>query len=129
MFDLQRGFVAAGTWFVISLGLGMAIGSTQSIGVLAESAAVMGASELASDWLHGAANVYPSGLTGALGVGLAFAAGQKMIHGDGAYLANATAGAVNHAASSYVEAMVYPAQYESEYPGQVSTEEGAVSTN
>lgn len=130
MFDLQRGFVAAGTWFAVSYGLGMALGASQSVAVLAESAAVMGASELASDWLHSVAGMYPTGLSSAVGVGLSFAAGQALVRGDGAYLANATAGAANHAVSTYVEGMVYPAQYENnDVPGLVTTEEGAVSTD
>ena len=68
--DLQRGVVAAGSWFAITYGAAVVLGLPISASAAAASAAYLGASAVASDYAHNWLNVYPSMWTSALGTGL-----------------------------------------------------------
>ena len=124
MFDVNRGLTAAGTWFAVSYGFSVLLGVNVSMGEVAESAAYMGASAVASDWLHSAWHMYPTAITSALGTGVVFAAAQAVGKGSDAYVANVAAGATTDVVASFVTHAVYPSP---DY-ADAAPEDGAVST-
>ena len=131
--DLQRGVVAAGSWFAITYGAAVVLGLPISASAAAASAAYLGASAVASDYAHNWLNVYPSMWTSALGTGLFYAAGQRLGEGSTEYFANAVSGAVGDVAGNAVH-NAYFNSYSSGGDasgfdaGTVTSEEGAVST-
>ena len=125
MSEVERGLAAAGAWFAIAYAASAFLGGAASVASLAESAAYMGASAVASDYAHNWLHMYPSGWSSALGTGLAFAAAQRAGKGSVDYLANVSAGAISDVASSVV-LRSYNSQ--DSYSNDVQLEEGAVST-
>lgn len=132
--DLQRGVVAAGSWFAITYGAAVVLGLPISVGAAASSAAYLGASCVASDYAHDWLNVYPSMWTSALGTGLFFAASQQLAEGNSDYLVNVASGAAGDVAGNAVNSTYFGSSYSDggnasgQDAGVVSTEEGAVST-
>ena len=124
MLDVNRGLTAAGTWFAVSYGFSALLGVNVSFGEIAESAAYMGGSAIASDWLHSAWHMYPTAVTSAVGTGVVFAASQAVGKGSTAYVANVAAGATTEVLASFVTRSVYPTE-DSAY---AQPEDGAVST-
>ena len=125
MSEVERGIAAAGSWFVIAYAVSALAGVPTSVAALAESAAYMGASAVASDYAHSWLHIYPSGWSSALGTGLAFAAAQAAGKGSADYVANVSAGAMSDVASSMVLRAYNPGE---SYSNEAPLEDGAVST-
>lgn len=132
--DLQRGVVAAGSWFAITYGAALALGLPISAAAAASSAAYLGASAVASDVVHNWWNVYPSAWSSALGTGLFFAAGQRLGEGSTDYVTNVVSGAAGDVAGNAVNHAFFNSAYSDGGDASgfdastVTNEEGAVST-
>lgn len=128
--ELQRGLVAAGSWFAIAYGASVALGLPVSASTAAMSAAYMGASAVASDFAHSLLNVYPSTWTSALGTGLFYAAGQRLGEGNTDYAINVASGAVADVAASAVGGALHrnSAEHNPYDSAHVTDEDGAVAT-
>ena len=92
---MSRAVLTAAVWAGISAGLALALGVPMDMMVIGTDAGIMGASSLASDTVHTVLGMKPTGTTAALGTGLFFAAGEKLIRGDNSYITNVVGGAVS----------------------------------
>jgi hypothetical protein len=132
--DLQRGVVAAGSWFAITYGAAVVLGLPISVSAAATSAAYLGASAVASDVVHNWWNVYPSAWSSALGTGLLFAASQRLGEGSSDYVTNVVSGAAGDVAGNAVNSAFFRGAYSDGGDAggydaaTVTNEEGAVST-
>ena len=92
--DFARATSSAGLWFAVSYGLGMVAGSNPSLVDCAVDGGLMGASAIASDWMHAMVSIEKTGTTSAVATGAYFALAQKLVRGSEDYLMNgALAGA------------------------------------
>ena len=123
MFNLQRPLVSAGVFVAGAFALTTVMGINASFRDFAMDGAYIAAATLISDTAHDALGMYPTGITSAVGVGVANAAIQNFLRGSNNYTSNAVAGAVVDYASGVVEPMVYRHQQVVETPieGGVST--------
>lgn len=87
--DFARATTSAGLWFAVSYGLGMVAGTNPSLMDCAVDGGLMGASAVASDWLHSLLQMEKTGITSAVATGGYFALAQKLVRGSDDYLMNA----------------------------------------
>lgn len=87
--DFARATSSAGLWFAVSYGLGMVAGTNPSLADCAVDAGLMGASAIASDWMHSMLEMEKTGTTSAVLTGGYFAVAQKLVRGSNDYAVNA----------------------------------------
>jgi hypothetical protein len=91
----QRAAVSAGLWFAFTYGVSVVFGTVPSISNVALDSAIMAASSIGSDAVHNTLQWQSSGVSSAVATGALFAAGQRAVRGDAAYVMNAALGAAN----------------------------------